>query len=312
MTFENKESDSNIINIYIPEKLDKINISNQKQLNPINKIFYKSSIKMNEIIDNSIDLIITSPPYFNIKDYSKNGYQNISHSKLKPQDLGALNNYNEYIEGLLKVWKECYRVLKPNGKLCINVPLMPMLKKNLTTHYNRHIFDLQSDIQYSILNNTNLFLLDIYIWNRTNSTKKLMFGSYPYPRNFYAQNTTEFISIFVKDGKPINNIPEEIKEQSKLSQEEWINFTKQIWNIPIPNKGDSAFGKHSAIMPEQIPYRLIKLFSFVGDIVLDPFSGSGTTLKVARDLKRNYIGYELYEHYKDIIEEKLLCQTLSI
>lgn len=129
MTFENKESDSNIINICIHEELDTVSISNQKQLNPINKIFYKSSIKMNEIIDNSIDLIITSPPYFNIKDYSKNGYQNISHSKLKSQDLGSLNNYNEYIEGLLKVWKECYRVLKPNGKLCINVPLMPMLKK---------------------------------------------------------------------------------------------------------------------------------------------------------------------------------------
>lgn len=127
MTFENKESGSD--DIYIHEKVGTINTSNQKQLNPTNKIFYKSSIKMNEIIDNSIDLIITSPPYFNIKDYSKNGYQNITHSELKSQDLGALNNYNEYIEGLLKVWKECYRVLKPNGKLCINVPLMPMLKK---------------------------------------------------------------------------------------------------------------------------------------------------------------------------------------
>lgn len=312
MTFENKESGNDAINICIQEKYGKVNSSNENKLNSVNKIFYKSSIKMNEIIDNSIDLIITSPPYFNIKDYSKNGYQNITHSKLKSQDLGALNNYNEYIEGLLKVWKECHRVLKPNGKLCINVPLMPMLKKNLNTHYNRHIFDLQSDIQHSILNYTNLFLLDIYIWNRTNSTKKLMFGSYPYPRNFYAQNTTEFISVFVKDGKPSNNIPEKIKEQSKLSQEEWINFTKQIWNIPIPNKSDLAFGKHSAIMPEQIPYRLIKLFSFVDDIVLDPFSGSGTTLKVAKDLKRRYIGYELYEHYKDIIEEKLQCETLSL
>lgn len=294
------------------EQFDKINVFEEKQLNPINKIFYKSSMKMTEIIDNSIDLIITSPPYFNIKDYSKNGYQNITHSKLKSQDLGALNNYNKYIKGLLKVWKECYRVLKPNGKLCVNVPLMPMTKKKLDTHYNRHIFDLQSDIQHSILNYTNLFLLDIYIWNRTNSTKKLMFGSYPYPRNFYAQNTTEFISVFVKDGKPSNNISEEVREQSKISQEEWISFTKQIWNIPIPNKGDSAFGKHSAIMPEQIPYRLIKLFSFVGDIILDPFSGSGTTLKVAKDLKRYYIGYELYEHYKNVIEDKLQCEVLSI
>ena len=224
--------------------------------------------------------------------------------------MGALNDYESYINELLKVWRECERVLKPNAKLCINVPLMPMLKKDFNTHYNRHIFDLQSDIQHSILERTKLFLLDMYIWNRTNSTKKLMFGSYPYPRNFYAQNTTEFISIFVKDGKPRNDISQEIKEESKLSQEEWVTFTKQIWDIPVPNKSDSAFGKHSALMPEAIPYRLIKMFSFVGDLVLDPFAGSGTTLKVAKELKRNFVGYEIYEHYKSVIEEKLSLQNI--
>lgn len=232
------------------------------------------------------------------------------HSKSIKGDLGALNDYESYISELLKVWRECERVLKPNAKLCINVPLMPMLKKDFNTHYNRHIFDLQSDIQHSILERTGLFLLDMYIWNRTNSTKKLMFGSYPYPRNFYAQNTTEFITIFVKDGKPRNDISQEIKEESKLSQDEWVNFTKQIWDIPVPNKSDSAFGKHSALMPEAIPYRLIKMFSFVGDLVLDPFAGSGTTLKVAKELKRNFVGYEIYEHYKSVIEEKLHCHKL--
>lgn len=113
---------------------------------------------------------------------------------------------------MLEVWKESERILKPNGKLCINVPLLPMLKKDYNSHYNRHIFDLQSAIQNSILRNTNLFLMDLYIWNRTNSSKSLMFGSYPYPRNFYAQNTTEFITVYVKDGTPINNIPIKNKE----------------------------------------------------------------------------------------------------
>lgn len=276
-----------------------------KIIKPLNTVFYHSSTGMHELEDNSVDLIITSPPYFNIKDYAKNGYQDTTHSQSHESDLGAINHYAVYIDTLLFVWKECERVLKPNGKLCINVPLMPMLKKDYDTHYNRHIFDLQSDIQHSILRHTDLFLLDMYIWNRTNSSKKLMFGSYPYPRNFYAQNTTEFIAVFVKDGKPSNNIPQEIKEASKLTQEEWVSFTKQIWDIPIPSKNDSAFGKHSAIMPSEIPYRLIKLFSFVGDIVLDPFAGSGTTLKVAKELKRNYVGYEIYEHYKTVIEEKL-------
>lgn len=276
----------------------------------LNVVFYHSSTAMSELNENSVDLIITSPPYFNIKDYAKNGYQNTTHSKSIKGDLGALNDYESYISELLKVWRECERVLKPNAKLCINVPLMPMLKKDFNTHYNRHIFDLQSDIQHSILERTKLFLLDMYIWNRTNSTKKLMFGSYPYPRNFYAQNTTEFITIFVKDGKPRNDISQKIKEESKLSQDEWVNFTKQIWDIPVPNKSDSAFGKHSALMPEQIPYRLIKMFSFVGDLVLDPFAGSGTTLKVAKELKRNFVGYEIYEHYKSVIEEKLHCHKL--
>lgn len=260
---------------------------------------------MSEVADSSVDLIITSPPYFNIKDYAKDGYQNEKHSQSKIGDLGALKDYKTYINELLKVWKECFRILKPNGKLCINVPLMPMFKKDLNTHYNRHIFDLQSDIQHSILENTAFFLLDLYIWNRTNTTKKLMFGSYPYPRNFYAQNTSEFITIYVKDGKPKESL-KELKEQSRLTQAEWLEYTKQIWNIPIPNKSDIAFGKHPAIMPSEIPYRLIKLFSFVGDVVLDPFAGSGTTLKVAKDLKRHYIGYELYENYKAVIEQRLV------
>ncbi len=209
---------------------------------------------MNEVPDNSVDLIITSPPYFNIKDYTKNGTQDLQHSAQHLEDLGALEKYEDYLLGLLKVWLECYRALKPNGKLCINVPLMPMLKKVLNTHYNRHIFDLHADIQRSILHDLNntlenkpkMFLLDVYIWKRANPTKRLMFGSYPYPRNFYAQNTIEFIGVFVKDGKP-KQPTEEQKEQSQLTQEEWVEFTKQIWEIPIPNKNDIAFGKHAAL-----------------------------------------------------------------
>lgn len=270
----------------------------------MNKVFYHSSKNMYELSDESVDLIITSPPYFNIKDYSKNGYQDKRHSDTNSDDLGNLTNFDEYINELLKVWKECERVLCKNGKLCINVPLMPMLKKDLNTHYNRHIFDIQSEIQYSILRHTNLFLLDLYIWNRTNTAKKLMFGSYPYPRNFYAQNSSEFIVIFVKDGVG-KKVSDEIKEKSRLTQKEWVEFTKQIWSLPIPNKNDLAFGKHSAIMPEAIVFRLIKLYSFVDDLVLDPFAGSGTTLKIAANLERKFVGYELYENYKNLIESKI-------
>lgn len=105
----------------------------------INKVFYKSSQDMSEIPSAIVDLIVTSPPYFNIKDYSKNGYQTDKHTDKKDQDLGWIDIYENYINEILKVWKECERVLKPNGKLVINTPLMPMKKAKYSTHYNRHI-----------------------------------------------------------------------------------------------------------------------------------------------------------------------------
>ena len=268
------------------------------------KIYFKDARKMRELPDNSVQLIITSPPYFNIKDYSKDGRQEVVKGDKQAGQIGDIPEYEKYIAEMLKVWKECERVLKPNGKLVVNTPLMPMLKRSLDTHYNRHIFNIDSDIQHSITHKTGLFLLDIYIWNRTNPTKKLMFGSYPYPPNFYAQNTTEFISVYVKDGKP-ERPSKEIKEASKLTQKEWTEFTKQIWNIPIPNKSDLAFGDHTAIMPEEIVERSVRLFSFVDDIVLDPFAGSGTTLRVAKRLNRKYVGYEISPTYKDVMELKL-------
>lgn len=268
------------------------------------QVYYKSSEMMDIIPDASVDLIVTSPPYFNIKKYFQNGYQTETVSDVKTNDMGNIDCFDDYINNLLAVWKECERVLKPNGKLCINVPLMPIKKKDMHTHYNRDIFDIQSAIQQSIIKGTGLFLMDLYIWHRKNATKKLMFGSYPYPSNFYAQNTCEFITVFVKDGKPAP-VSKSIKEQSALTQNEWVEYTKQIWEIPIPNKSDIAFGIHSAIMPEEIARRCIKLYSFKGGIVLDPFAGSGTTLKVACAEGRHFIGFELYDTYKDVIDKKI-------
>lgn len=274
--------------------------------NYINKVFYKSSENMGEIPDESVNLIVTSPPYFNVKDYSKDGKQEKTVSDKKEGQIGDINDYNDFINEMVPIWKECFRVLVPNGKMAVNTPLMPMVKENYSTHYNRDIFNISCDIEHSILSDIKgMYLLDIYIWNRTNSTKSLMFGSYPYPRNFYAQNTVEFISIYVKDGRPSIPVDDEIKKKSILTEEQWRKYTKQVWDIPAPNKKDTAYGKHSAIMPEEIVRRCVKLYSFVDDVVLDPFAGSGTTLSVAKELKRKYVGYELYEKYKSVIEDKI-------
>lgn len=273
----------------------------------LNRVFYKNSQAMDEVPDEVVDLIVTSPPYFNVKDYTLDGYQQTSHSARNGSQLGDLDDYGLFISELLKVWQECERVLKPNGKLVINTPLMPMRKADYSTHYNRHIFDLNADIQHSILYQpgTDMYLYDVFIWDRANPSKRLMFGSYPYPRNFYAQNTSEFITVYVKDGRPQNNVSRCKKEASRLTQDEWVEYTKQVWRLPIPGREDLAFGEHSALMPEEIVYRCLRLFTFVGDVVLDPFAGSGTTLKVAQENGRHYVGYEIMASYKGVIERKL-------
>ena len=147
--------------------------------------------------------------------------------------------------------------------------------------------------------------MDIYIWNRSNSSKRLMFGSYPYPGNLYAQNTSEFIAVYVKDGRPQSGASRQERESSRLTQKEWVEYTQQIWTIPIPGREDSAFGAHPAIMPEEIARRCIRMYSFTGGLVLDPFVGSGTTLKAAKAANRRYVGYEIYPAYKELIDAKL-------
>ena len=224
-----------------------------------NQVYYHSASDMKEIPDASVNLVVTSPPYFNIKDYSQNGTQNHQHSDIHPHDCGNINDYDAYLKFLLKIWYECARVLCPNGKLVINAPLIPMLKSDLSTHYNRDILNIYGDTEQSIIQEVpDMFLMDLYIWNQINARRQLIFGSYPYPGNLYAQKKMEFIGVFVKDGKPAK-IDKDRKERSSLSKEEWIEYTKQIWDIPTPSKGDVAYGEHAALMPEEIARRCIRL-----------------------------------------------------
>ena len=242
---------------------------------------------MDEIADNSIRLIITSPPYFNIKDYGT--LEQIGQSS---------QNYEHFIESMLPVWKECFRILKPNGKLCINAPIMPMAKKDMNTHYNRDILNINNDIEFNILQNSEFYRYSTIIWDKGN-TDQLMMGSYPYPPNFYFLNTVEFINIFVKDGPP-EKFEKSFKKDSRLSKEEWREYISTIWKIRPELKRD-----HPAPFPVELPRRLIKLFSFKGDIIVDPFMGSGTTAVAAILEDRKYAGYEINQDYINLANSRI-------
>jgi DNA modification methylase len=221
----------------------------------------------------------------------------MKYSEQKEQ-IGREQPYENYLQELNQVWKECERILAPNGKLCINTSVIPISPKVAGKRERRTI---PTDIEREILNQTNLEFYDVYIWDKGYflfGNQHLMFGSYPYPPNLICRLDFEFIHIFAKPGKPSQRT-QEIKQKSELSKKEWIEFTKGVWRISPekdPNKG------HLAPFPLEIPYRLIKMFSFWGDLVVDPFLGRGTVLKVAEFLGRNSIGYEIVTDYKKMID----------
>ncbi|MFW9950923.1 MAG: DNA-methyltransferase [Candidatus Thorarchaeota archaeon] len=253
------------------------------------KVYYKSSEHMDELEDNSIQLIVTSPPYGKIKDYGEDN------------QIGFSDSFETYFERLTRVWKECYRVLEPQCRMIINIGDQYLR----TTEYGRYrVLSITSRIIKDCLSIGFDFLGDI-IWQKvstTNTTGGCSFmGSIFYPRNGLLTFDYEHVLIFKKyDGKSINEIDLKAKELSKISLSEWKKWFIGHWKIPgVIQK------EHIAMFPEEIPYRIIRMFSFIGDTILDPFVGSGTSLKVAKSLLRNSIGYEVNQNFKDIIENKI-------
>jgi DNA modification methylase len=251
-------------------------------------VYYKSSENMEELKDNSIQLIVTSPPYGKIKDY---GIE---------EQIGFYDSFEDYFTRLKKVWDECYRVLEPQCRMVINIGDQYLR----TAKFGRYrILSIASKI---IDNCTELgfdFLGDI-IWQKISTTNTTggcsLMGSIYYPRNGLLTFDYEHILIFKKHEGKVKKITRERKELSKISLSEWKKWYVGHWRFPgIMQK------EHIAMFPEELPYRIIRMFSFVGDTVLDPFLGSGTTLKVAKSLFRKGIGYEINEEYKNIITTKI-------
>lgn len=266
------------------KKVEKINYKRQNSVKvnqTLQQIIIGNSQAMKEVDTDSIHLIVTSPPYFNTKMYSNKPIKN---------DLGNIHNYEKWFDEIGKVWKECYRVLQPGRKIFINIMNLPIRTKNgsyRTLNLVGKTIDLCEKIGF-------IYKRDI-IWQKTNGVKA-PFGSYPYPGGILLNNMHEFILEFnkpiSKNKKKYSHLTTKQKENSKLDKDFWLKIKKSdVWIMKPQGSGDRR--EHIAPFPQELPYRIIKAYSFESEHILDPFMGSGIALKIAADLKRNGIGYEI-------------------
>ena len=253
----------------------------------IHKIITGDSRQMNLLPDKSVHLVITSPPYWQLKDY---GTEN---------QIGFHESYESYINNLNLVWKESHRVLHPGCRLCINIG--DQFARSV--YYGRYkVIPIRTEI-IKFCETIGFDYMGAVIWQKVTTTNTTggatIMGSFPFPRNGILKIDYEFILLFKKQGIP----PKPTKEQKELSA-----MTKEEWNTYFSGHWYFAGAKqdgHIAMFPEELPARLIKMFSFSGETVLDPFLGSGTTSLAARHLGRNSVGYEINPDFIPIVKDKL-------
>lgn len=251
------------------------------------KIINGDSRQMGELADNSVHLAITSPPYWQLKDYGTDN------------QIGFHDSYESYINNLNLVWKECYRALHNGCRLCVNIGD----QFARAVYYGRYkVIPIREEI-IKFCENIGFDYMGAIIWQKVTTSNTtgggVQMGSYPYPRNGILKLDYEFILVFKKLGdapKPTK----ENKELSKMTATEWNTFFAGHWNFAGARQDN-----HIAMFPEELPRRLIKMFAFVGDTVLDPFAGSGTTNLAAKNLGRNSVGYEINPEFIPVIKQKL-------
>lgn len=251
------------------------------------KIIIGDSRNMRELPSESVHLVVTSPPYWQLKDY---GNQN---------QIGFNDSYEDYINNLNLAWNECHRVLHKGCRLCINIG--DQFARSV--YYGRYkVIPIRTEI-IKFCETKGFDYMGAIIWQKVTNCNTTggatIMGSFPCPRNGILKLDYEFILIFKKGGKG-PKVSKEIKDGSKMTIEEWNQYFTGHWNF----SGEKQ-DKHLAMFPEELPKRLIKMFSFVGDTILDPFLGSGTTCLAARNLSRNSIGYEINEEFLPTIKQKL-------
>jgi site-specific DNA-methyltransferase (adenine-specific) len=251
------------------------------------QIIIGDSRNMAEIADASVHLVVTSPPYWQLKDYGS------------PNQIGFDDSYEDYINHLNLVWSECQRVLHPGCRLCVNIG--DQFARSV--YYGRYkIIPIRTEI-IKFCESAGFDYMGAIIWQKVTTCNTsggaVIMGSFPYPRNGIIKLDYEFILILKKYGEA-PKVSKEIKEQSRLTQEEWNQYFYGHWNFPGEKQTE-----HLAMFPEELPKRLIKMFSFKGDTILDPFLGSGTTALAACNLGRHSIGYEINPDFISMIEEKV-------
>jgi len=237
----------------------------------LDRIFCKSSENMKELPDNSIHLMVTSPPYNVGKEYDED------------------YTLREYLEFLKRVWKEVYRVLVPGGRACINIanlgrkPYIPL-----------HAFIVKDMIDLGFLMRGEI------IWNKSSSASpSTAWGSWLSPANPTLRDIHEYILVFSKGSftRKNNN-----QRKSTISKEEFLEYTKSVWTFPAEPAQKVG---HPAPFPVELPYRLIQLYTFEGEVVLDPFMGSGQTAIAAIKTNRHYVGYDIEEEYIKLAEKRI-------
>lgn len=242
---------------------------------------------MSELENNSVHLSITSPPYWQLKDYGT------------VNQIGFHDSYENYINNLNLVWKECYRVLHNGCRLCVNIG--DQFARSV--YYGRYkVIPIREEI-IKFCENIGFDYMGAIIWQKVTTSNTtgggVQMGSYPYPRNGILKIDYEFILVF----KKLGDAPKPTKEQKELSimtAQEWNTFFAGHWNFAGARQNN-----HIAMFPEELPRRLIKMFSFVDETILDPFAGSGTTSLAAKNLNRNSIGFEINPDFIPIIKKKL-------
>jgi len=254
------------------------------------RVIFGDSRHMDTIRDGSVHLVVTSPPYWHLKDYGED------------VEIGqGSTTFEEYMSSLCAVFEECVRKLAPDGKLIINV--MPMLLPGDTSTFNRRVTKtVLTELEGYMDSLGNMYLMSLHIWDKRKAVRFSSWGSYPYPPNMLSSYPYEWIIVFSKSGRR-DPVDPSLKEASRITHREFTDWVQNsIWDFQPASASREG---HPAPFPEELPKRCIKLYSFVGDTVLDPFAGTGTTLSAARRLGRSSIGYEVNADYEDLIRTKL-------